>query len=137
MLSIISVLRSYPAAAAQAVLPKPRTSPGRRSGTNATESHTTTAASTKSFTKKSCFLRELPNDFAKDRYYGTLRRKKRHAKTVRPRGALTLHFREKYHGRSRSNLYGNSLSTTSRQGGCVLILLFTIKATEIPMYTYF
>ena len=137
MLFIISVSRSYPEAQARAVSQKPHTSPGRKSETNATESPMTIAASTKSFTKKSCFLRELSNDFAKDRYYGTLRRKKRHAKTVRPRGALTLHFREKYHGRSRSTLYGNSLSTTSRQGGCVLILLFTIKATEIPMYTYF
>ena len=136
MLSIISVLRSYPAAAAQAVSPKPRTSPGRRSGTNVTESHTTTAASTRSFTKKSCCLRELPNDFAKDRYYGTLRRKKRPAKTVRPRGALMPHFRENYPGTNKSTLCGISLRRTSRQRECAPILRFTIKVTVIPMFTF-
>ena len=136
MLSIISVLRSYPAAAAQAVSPKPRTSPGRRSGTNATESHTTTAASTRSFTKKSCCLRERPNDFAKDRYYGTLRRKKRPAKTVRPRGALMPHFRENYPGTNKSTLCGTLSRRTSRQRECAPILRFMTSRTEIPTFTF-
>ena len=136
MLSIISVLRSYPAAAAQAVSPKPRTSPGRRSGTNATESHTTTAASTKSFTKKSCCLRERPNDSVKDRCSGTLRRKRRPAKTVRPPGVLMPHFRENYPGTNKSTLCGISLRRTSRQRECAPILRFTIKVTVIPMFTF-
>ena len=136
MLSIISALRSYPEAAVRAVLQKPHTSPGRRSETNATESCTTTVASTRSFTKKSCCLQEHPNDSAKDRCYGTLRRKRRPAKTVRPRGALMPHFRENYPGTNKSTLCGISLRRTSRQRECAPILRFTIKVTVIPMFTF-
>ena len=136
MLSIISVLRSFPEAAAQAVSPKPHTSPGRRSKTNATELRTTTAASMRSFTKKLCCLRERPNDFARDLCSGTLRRKRKPAKTAKPRGALMLHFRENYPGTNRSTLCGNSLLRTLRQEGCAPILRFTIKVTVIPMFTF-
>ena len=137
MLSIISVSRSYPEAPVQAVSPKPPTLLGRRSKTNATELRTTTAASTRSFTKKSCCLRELPNDSVKDRCSGTLRRKRKPAKTAKPRAALMPHFRENYPGTNGSTLCGTLSRRTSRQRECALILLFTIKATEIHMYTYF
>ena len=79
MLFTILVSRSYPEAPVQAALPKLLTSPERKSKMSETVSPMTTDASTKLFTKRYCCLRELPNDFAKDRYYGTLRRKKRPA----------------------------------------------------------
>ena len=137
MLSIISVLRSYPAAAAQAVSPKPRTSPGRRSGTNATESLTTTAASTKSFTKKSCCPRKHPNIFASVLFSGTPQNRRKPAKTVRLPGVLTRHFRVKFHERSRSTLCGNSVRRISHHTGCASILRFTTRMMEIPMCIFY
>ncbi len=136
MLSIISALRSYPAAAARAVSQKPHTLLGRRSRTNATESHTTTAASTRSFTKKSCCLRERPKSSATDRCSGTLRRKRRPEKTVRPRAALMPLFRENYPGANRSTLCGISSHKTLRQEGCARILRFTTREMVIPMFTF-
>ena len=136
MLFTISALRSYPEAAVRAVLQKPHTSPGRRSETNATESRTTTDANTKLFIRRYCCLREHQNGFVNEPCSGMLRNRKKLAKTVRPLGVLMLHFHEKYPGRSRSTLYGDSLSTTSRQRECARILRFMTSRTEIPTFTF-
>ena len=137
LLFTILVSRSYPEAPVQAASPKQLTSPERRSKMSATELHMTTDASTKLFTKRYCCLRELPNEFAKDRYYGTLRRKKRPAKTVRPRGALMPHFRENYPGTNKSTLCGISLRRISHHTECVSILRFTTRMMEIPMCIFY
>ena len=105
MLFTILVSRSYPEAPVQAASPKLLTSPERRSKMSETVSPMTTGASMKLFTKRYCCLRELPNNFVKEPYFGMLRNRKKLEKTVRLREALMLHFREKYHGRSRSTLF--------------------------------
>ena len=137
MLFIISALRSYPEALMQAVSPKQPTSPERRSKMSETVSPMTTDASTKLFTKRYCCRRELPNDFGNAPCSGMLRNRKKLEKTVRLREALTLHFREKYHGRSRLTLFGNLLYRTSRQGECVQTLRFMIRMTAIPMCIFY
>ena len=137
MLSIISVLRSFPEAAVRAVSQKPHTSPGRRSETNATESPMTIAASTKSFTKKFCCPRERPNISASVLFSGTPRNRRKPEKTVRLPGVLTRHFRGKSHERSRSTSCGNSVRRISHHTGCASILLFMTKAMEIPMCIFY
>ena len=136
LLFTILVSRSYPEAPVQAASPKQLTSPERRSKMSATELHMTTDASTKLFTKRYCCLRELQKNFVNAPCSGMLRNRRKHEKTVRLPEALMLHFREKYPGKSRSTLFGNSLYRTSRQGECVLILRFTTNKTGIPMFTF-
>ncbi len=137
MLFIISALRSYHEPPVQAASPKLLTSPERRSKMSETVSPMTIVASMKSFIRRSCCLRELPNNFESVLYSGMLRNRKKPEKTVRPRGPLTLHFREKYHVKSRLTLFGNLLYRTSRQRECVQTLRFMTRMMAIPMCIFY
>ena len=137
LLFTILVSRSYPEAQEQAASPKQLTLPGRRSKTSVTVSSMTIVASMKSFIRRSYCLRELRNSFGNAPCSGMLRNRKKLEKTVRLHGALMLRFREKYHGRSRSTLYGNSATRTLSPKVCAWILRFMIRRTAIPMCIFY
>gem|GEM_PF-4391571 len=137
LLFTILVSRSYPEAPVQAASPKQLTLRERKSKTSAMGSPMTTGVSTKLFIRRYCCLQELPNGFTNAPCSGMLRNRKKLEKTVRLPEALMLHFREKFHGRSRSTSFGNFATRTLSPKVCAWILRFTIKTMAIPMFTFY